>query len=96
MDNGRMAGKMDEQKEGWIPGLMDGKINGLMGIKSDERMGRWLGYQIDGKLDGWIEFHELQHSVMLCPIPRPVCENPAGTWTQACENKEDILLKRNN
>lgn len=83
-------------KKGWVSGLIYGKIGGMRKKKREERIGRWLGYQTDGKLDGWTEFHELQRSLILSPILRPFCENPAGTWTQTCENKEDILLKRHN
>ena len=57
------------------------------GLMKDERMVKWL----ESQMNSWIGFHDLQHSIL-----RPICENSAGTWTQACENKEDILLKRHN
>lgn len=77
----------DGWKDGWIVGKKERGKDGLSG---------WVIRQIGSCMDGWLEFHELQHFIILCPILRPLCENPAGTWTQACENKEDILLKGHN
>lgn len=67
-------------------------------------MDRWMGelendkggQEVEEMRDGQITLYHLQQSIMLCPIPRPICENPAGTRTQACENQEDIILTRHN